>query len=91
MFVYQDGKLYALDKKNKLVGVAIYFDKVLKIKGTESELNIIHDILTASEVKKKFNITEDNPYIFPKVVKKEVVNNESTTNVKRTTKKSTGK
>ena len=53
MFVYQDGKLYALDKKNKLVGVAIYFDKVLKIKGTESELNIIHDILDGYEVKKE--------------------------------------
>lgn len=95
MFIYQDGKIYIQDKKD-IVGVEIYSDKILPVKGSETKLGV-HEKLTAYEVKCRFNIREDNPYIFPfekkeeKVeedeVKKEVKSNESTSK----TKKSGGK
>lgn len=90
MFIIQNNKLY-VKNKDGLIGISVYSDKVLKIKGTESKLTAPYDILTAIEVKFKFNITENTPYIFPKVVKKEVVEDEPIVDVKRTTKKSTRK
>ena len=63
MFILQDGKVYIQDKKG-IIGVEIYTDKILPVKGSETKLGI-HERLTALEVRCRFNIREDNPYIFP--------------------------
>ena len=96
MYVYQNGKLYLQDGE-KLVGVEIYFDKVLPIKGTETKMGKLYELLTKYEVMCKFHIAE-NPYIFPQEVKKveevkgEVELNEPVTKVKKPARrKSTSK
>jgi len=85
MYIYQNGKLYILVGENKLVGVEIYPDKVVKIK-EEAELAETYDVLTKREVVAKFHI-EEEPYIFP-IEKKEVVKNDTTGKTKATAKQS---
>ena len=88
MFILQNGKVYIQDK-NKLVGVEIYTDNVIKVKGTETEFLDVYEIYDAVTIKKKFNIREDNPYIFPQ--EKGVDVNEPINNAKRVTRKSNSK
>ena len=82
MYIYQNGKLY-MRIDEKLVGVDIYFDKVLIKKDCVAELSDNYDILTKSEVQKKFHIDTD-PYIFPVVIeKKEVKVNDTVGEIKK--------
>lgn len=71
MYIYQNGKLYAQLGDNKIVGVEIYSDKIVRLKGTECELFGKFSMLTLNEVKAKFNLT---PYITPvEVAPKKVI------------------
>lgn len=89
MFVYQDGKLF-IQKGKKIIGVEVYADKIKTITGTETDEKPNRIILTASEMKAKFNITEETPYIFPQEKKeeKEEVIDDATPKVKKSTGKS---
>lgn len=91
-YIYQDNKLYASLGKNNIVGVEIYSDKIVQVKGTETTLADVHDVLTKREVNCKFHI-EETPYIFPQKKKevKEVVEGESTGKTKTTVRKPTTK
>lgn len=89
MYIYQNGKLYA-QEGDKLVGVEIHPDHILKIKGTETELAEEFEVLTPSEVRARYQIMYGNSYIFP-VEKNEVVKNEPTGTPKATSRKSTRK
>lgn len=84
MFIYQDGKLY-IQKGKKIVGVEIYPDKFVIVKGTETVQRDDCRVLNAFEMKAKFNIREDNPYIFPKEKEeiKEVIEDEPVKPVKK--------
>lgn len=92
LYIYQNGKLYTQDG-DKLVGVEIYPDHVIKVEGTETELAEVYDVFTPYEVKCKWHINEGESYIFPREIKKakEVDANEPITKPKRTPRKSTGK
>lgn len=91
MFIRQDGKIFIQDG-DKIVGVEIYPDKIVKLKDTKTNLLTEHEIFTANEIKRKYNISEDNPYIFPKeVVEKGVEAIEPTTETKKPAKKPRGK
>lgn len=63
MFIRQDGKVF-IQEGNKIVGVEIYTDNIVKVNGTETKLLDGYELYTATEIKKKYNIREDNPYIF---------------------------
>lgn len=89
MYIYQNGKLY-VQVGNGLVGVEIYPDKVIKVKGTETKLGDSYKILTPHEVQSKFNIKEA-PYIFPVEVKKEVEKVEPIIDTKAPVRKATRK
>ena len=91
MFIRQDGKLYVKVSEKKIIGVEIYPDNVKRVEGTEVTLNKNHEEFSATDIWVKYNIREDNPYIFPvekKVEKKEDVSEGGTT---KSTKKSTRK
>lgn len=90
MFILQDGKLHIQDKKG-VVGVDVHFDNVLPVKGTECTLKKNHYKLTALEVKCRFNINEDNPYIYPKPKKVEKVKKEVVKGATSKAKKASGK
>ena len=77
MFILQDGKLH-IQEEDKLVGVDVYSDKVVLVKGSETKFGKEFSLLTPFEVRCKFNI-ELEPYKFPKVEKKEVVVSATTT------------
>lgn len=64
MYILQDGKLYVAFGA-KLVGVSIYPDKVVRIKGSTTEYGDDYEMLTKKEVVAKFQIN-DTPYEFPK-------------------------
>lgn len=87
-FVYQNGKLY-LHKDSGLVGVEIYSDKVIKVKGTETKMDATARELTIYEIKCKFHLSQDNPYIFP--VEKKVDAEVKANGTVRDTKKPVGK
>lgn len=70
MYIYQNGKLYK-QRGDSLVGVEIYFDKVLELDGTETSFEDNFQYCTPYEARCRFQITEENPYIFP-VEQKEV-------------------
>jgi len=66
MYVYQNGKLY-IHESDKLVGVDFYPDKVLRLEDEVDEITSEAMFLTAYEVRCKFGISSDTPYLFPKV------------------------
>lgn len=96
MYILQDGRLYIQDG-DKLVGVEIHSDKIIKVEGTETTLSDKYSLLTPFEVRAKFNITEGNGYIFPrpkqepKVEETGVDKNGSDRTIKETSRKSTRK
>lgn len=98
MYVYQDGKLYAEIEGNKLVGVDIYSDKVLIVEGSETERSEAYDVLLPIEARARF-IIDGEPYLFPredkvneqKIAEKGVVDNVTVGEVKKSTRKSSGK
>lgn len=65
MYILQEGKLYIQDG-DSLVGIEIYPDKVLKVKGTETGYVIPYQMLTPFEVRCKFQLNDGGTYIFPK-------------------------
>lgn len=69
MFILQDGKLHIHNKKG-IIGIEVYPDNIVEVKGTETKLKDSHIELSALEVWKRYNILE-SPYIYPKPVKKE--------------------
>jgi len=66
MYVYQDGKLYSQLGENKIIGVEIYPDKIIKIKGTEVEQRPESELMTPTEMKIRFQIVNGESYIFPR-------------------------
>lgn len=85
MYIYQEGKVYILKDNKHLVGVEIYPDKgVIKIEGTETVLHTGYEVTTIPELMCRFQITVDNPYIFPREVIKQ---NDTITEIKRTPRK----
>lgn len=72
MYVYQNNKLY-LETNDGLVGVNFSSDKIVKLKDTKTSIGQNARFLTYSEVMAKFQITEDNPYVFPQPPKKKPV------------------
>lgn len=92
MYVYQDGKLYA-QEGDKLIGVEIHPDKVLRLKGTETKLSDSYEMLTPYEVQCKFQIVDGKSYIFPVEDNKdgEVLKDDPTGTTKGTARKSTRK
>jgi hypothetical protein len=93
MFVYQDGKLYVQDGE-KLVGVEIYSDKIIKLKEFTVKKKKESKLLSHFEVVCKFQLNE-KAYIFPRDPKQEEVGgevkDEPTPKVKTTPRKSTRK
>lgn len=97
MFVYQDGKLYAM-QGDKLVGVNISPTGLVTVAGIETSLGSKYELLTLRDVMLKFNMAECNTHVFHEV-KTEAKNEEVTEvatdgqakPVKRTTRKSTSK
>lgn len=99
MFVYQNGKLYVQDG-NEIIGVEIYPDSIIKIESTRTELSPSARFLTPFECMSKFNILTEGSYKFPREkeeiveeklepqVIEEVIEDESTNNVKVTTRAS---
>lgn len=83
MFIKQDNKLYVRDK-DRLIGVSVYLDNVLKVKGSETDLREYEE-LTVYEVYRKFNIDVE-PYVFPK--SKKGVSNGTTSKTKKLSGKS---
>lgn len=81
MYIYQNGKLY-IREDGDLIGVDIDSNGVTKIKGTETELDPIHDVCTIYEVKCRFHL-DDVPYVFPREVG---VVNEPVDNIKKPTR-----
>jgi hypothetical protein len=65
MFVEQDGKLYVEDK-GKLVGINVGVDKVSKVAGTTCNRKKNSHAMTASAMRARYNISEENSYEFPK-------------------------
>lgn len=65
MFVYWDDKLFVL-QNNTLIGVEIYPDNVVLVKGTEIPYTGQGRVVTSREVKAKWNILAGGSYIFPK-------------------------
>lgn len=92
MYIYQNGKLY-IQSGNKIVGVEIYPDKIIKVAGTDTVKEPNAMILTAYEVRCKFH-TDMEPYIFPvekkttkAEVKEEVVKNDTSGKTSKTNRK----
>lgn len=91
MFVYQNGKLYIQDGDD-LVGVEIYPNKVVKVKGTETKLADKYQFGSLYEMRCRFNVTEEKPYIFPvETVNLEVEKDDTVRTAKVTTRKYTRK
>lgn len=88
MLIYQDGKLY-IEKGKSLVGVDIDSGKVSETKEKATRKKSSR-VVTLSDVRLKFNITEENPYKFP-VTKKKVTKGAKKDESTNNTKKSTGK
>ena len=65
MFIRQDGKLYIENGDGKIVGVEIYSHDIIKVTGTETVIKPEHRKFSATDIWVKYNIREDNPYIFP--------------------------
>ncbi len=63
MYAMQDGKLYSFIDDNNLVGVDVYTDRVVRIKGCVVERSADCKVLTRAEVDAKFNIQLE-PYLF---------------------------
>lgn len=80
MYIYQGGKLY-VQEEDHLVGVEIYPDKVVKVKGTETKMGDTYEVCTPYEVRCRFHLDEV-PYIFPQE-SKEGVTNEPVDNTKK--------
>lgn len=94
MFIRQDGKLYIEIGDGKIIGVNFYPDDVKKVEGTETTLKKKFEKFSATDIRIKYNIREDNPYIFPvekKKKKEEVVEGDTTKSTKKSTRKSTRK
>lgn len=69
MYIYQNGKLYVRKEDNALIGVEIYPDKgVFEVEGTETQIAELYEECTPYEVKCRFQLEIDNPYLFPKEV-----------------------
>lgn len=95
MYIYQDGKLYVRQGK-KLIGVEIYPNSIKQVKGSETTEKSNRKVLTFDETMIKFQISDENPYIFPQERKEEppveeVVKKNATTNPKKSTRKPTSK
>lgn len=92
MFILQDNKLYIEDKDNNIIGVNVYHNKIEPIKSEKVKLNKNHTVMTAYEMKCRFNINEERSYLFPKEevkkTKKEVKKDDSTSKTKKKTGKS---
>lgn len=86
MYIYQNGKLYAESSAKKIVGVDVYSDKVLSVKGTETDMSKEHEVLTTTEVYARFEL----PILFASA-DKGCVKDEPTPTTKRVTRKSTSK
>ena len=84
MFIIDDNKVY-FQKGDKCVGVEIYSDKVLEVKGTEKKILDFDCLYTLNEIKAKFHIDESNPLLFTE--KKEEVAETKTTTKKASSKK----
>lgn len=69
MFVIQDNKVYMIDGKG-LIGVDIYPDKVLKVRGTRVKPKGKIQSFSLYEIRTKYNVSV-KPYKFPKKVKEE--------------------
>lgn len=86
MFKICDGKIFKdVDGKN-MVGVNIKFNQVSEIKDTKVKSCECRKF-TIGEIKRKFQITECNPYLFP-LKKKEEVKSDATTKTKKVSGKS---
>lgn len=88
MYVYQNGKPY-VKTGDVLVGVDIHSNKCVTVKNTETKLEKEFSVLTASELRAKFNVTEDSSYKFPRPVSKAVENDDSTGKTRKTKSAST--
>lgn len=64
MYIYQDGKVY-VQEGNDIVGVEIHPDSLIKLEKTRKKLGDGFEILTPFEVYAKFQISTENPYLFP--------------------------
>ena len=83
MYILQDGKLY-IRNGEKIVGVEIYPDNIITVKGSETDLREYEE-LTVYEVYRKFNIDVE-PYVFPK--SKKGVSNGTTSKTEKLSGKS---
>lgn len=91
MYILQNGKMYIESGHNKIIGVEIHPDKIITIKGTEIKLEGEYEVLTAFEVRCRYNLDAGDSYVFPVEKKKEVVDNEPVINTKKPVRKSTRK
>lgn len=99
MFVYQDDKLYVQKDKDSIVGVNFGSNGASIVEGTEKKFDKKNPyrMLTSTEVRAKFQISDENEFKFPvpakepKKVDEGVDKNESTRKTKSTTRKSTRK
>lgn len=106
MYAMQDGKLYSFIDDNNLVGVDVYTDRVVRIKGCVVERSADCKVLTRAEVNAKFNIQLE-PYLFngksevvevkiedvevKKPTEKVVKKNDTNTTIKKPTKRTNAK
>jgi len=88
MYVYQNGKLYSQLGERQIIGVEIHPDKIIKLKGTETDLGEVYELLTPSEMKARFHIVDGESYIFPK---EEVIEIEPVIDTKKPVRKSNRK
>lgn len=64
MYLVKNDKLYIQKGDKTMVGVEIYFDHIVYLDDTETELSY-DSILSPFEVMCQYQINETNPYIFP--------------------------